>query len=97
MDMRLLMIMIIFNLNYLLIFIINFFFFFFFFFWGGSLSLESGVYSKQIGSLRNDDGDVNENVKKAIGLYRLNNNSARASRFLVHFFTVTVGLRHEIS
>ena len=30
MDMRLLMIMIIFNLNYLLIFIINFFFFFFF-------------------------------------------------------------------
>ena len=32
------------------------------------LSLESGVYSKEIGSLRNDDSDVNENVKKATGL-----------------------------
>ena len=41
MDMRLLMIMIIFNLNYLLIFIIivNFFFFFFFFFEGVSQEL----------------------------------------------------------
>lgn len=32
------------------------------------LSLESGVYSKEIRILRNDDDDVNENVKKAMGL-----------------------------
>ena len=41
------------------------------------------------GSLSNDDGDANENVKTAIGLDWQNNNSARASRFFVHFFAVT--------
>ena len=41
-----------------------------------------------IGSLSNDDGDVNENGKKAIGLDR-QNNIARVSRFFVHFFSVT--------
>ena len=35
-------------------------------------------------SLRNDDGDGNENGKKAIGLHKQNNNFARASRFFVH-------------
>ena len=40
-----------------------------------------------IGSLSNDDGDVNENGEKAIGLDCRNNNFARASRFFVHFFT----------
>ena len=40
-----------------------------------------------IGSLSNDDGDVNENGKKAKGLDWQNNSSARASRFFVHFFT----------
>ena len=40
-----------------------------------------------IGSLSNDDGDVNENGEKAIGLDWQNNNFARASRFFVHFFT----------
>ena len=39
-----------------------------------------------IGSLSNDDGDVNENGKKAIGLDRQRNNIARVSRFFVHFF-----------
>ena len=39
-----------------------------------------------IGSLSNDDGDVNENGKKAKGLDWQNNSSARASRFFVHFF-----------
>ena len=35
----------------------------------------------------NDDSDVNENDKeKTIGLDWQNNNSARASRFFVHFF-----------
>ena len=41
------------------------------------------------GSLRNDDGDVNENGKKAIGLDWQNNNFARTSRFFVHFCTTT--------
>ena len=41
------------------------------------------------GSLSNDNGDVNENDKKAIGLDWQNNNFARASRFLVDFFAVT--------
>ena len=45
--------------------------------------------------LSNDDGDVNENDKKVIGLDRQNNNSARASRFFVHFFAVTAKLRRE--
>ena len=39
-----------------------------------------------LGSLSNDDGDVNENGKKAIGLDWQNNNFARASHFVVHFF-----------
>ena len=33
-----------------------------------------------------NDGDGDENGKKAIGLDWQNNNSARASRFFVHFF-----------
>ena len=47
-----------------------------------------------IGSLSNDDGDVNENVKKAVGLdwqYIF----ARASRFFVHVFAVTARLRRD--
>ena len=45
--------------------------------------------------LSNDDSDVNENVKKAIGLDWQNNNFARASRFFLHFFAVTAQLRRE--
>ena len=48
-----------------------------------------------IGSLSNDDGDVNENGKKPIGLDKQNNNSARASCFVVHFFAVTARLQRE--
>ena len=48
-----------------------------------------------IGSLSNDEGDVKENGKKAIDLDLQNNNFARASRFLVHFFAVTARLRRE--
>ena len=44
---------------------------------------------------RNDDGDFNENGKKAIGLNWQNNNFARASRFFVHFFAVIARLRRE--
>ena len=47
------------------------------------------------GSLSNDDGDGNENGKKAIGLDWQNNNFARASRFFVHFFAVVARLQRE--
>ena len=45
--------------------------------------------------LSNDDGDGNENGKKAIVLDWQNNNFARASRFFVHFLAVVARLRHE--
>ena len=45
-------------------------------------------------SLSNDDGDGNENGKKAIGLDKQNNNFARASRFFVYFLAVVARLRH---
>ena len=48
-----------------------------------------------LGSLSNDDGDVNENANKAIGLDWQNNNFARASRFFVHVLAVTARLRRE--
>ena len=46
------------------------------------------------GNLSNDDGDVNENGKKAIGLDWQNNNFACAAFFL-QFFTVAARLQHE--
>ena len=76
--------------------------------------------TKSVGTLRNYDGDGEENVKKAGGLISKtttlhvhhaflyislplqsktidldwqNNNSARASRFFVHFFAVLAQLR----
>ena len=45
--------------------------------------------------LSNDDSNVNENVKKAMGLDLQNNNFAQASRFFLHFFAVTARLRRE--
>ena len=49
-----------------------------------------------LGSLSNDDDDGNKNGKKTIGLDWQNNNFARASCFLVHFFAVIAWLReHE--
>ena len=48
-----------------------------------------------LGSLSNDDGDANENGKKTIGLDWQNNNSARVSRFFVHFFAVSARVRRE--
>ena len=48
-------------------------------------------------SFSNNDGDGNENGKKAIGLYEQNNNFARASRFFVHFLAVVAGLWPETS
>ena len=48
-----------------------------------------------IQSFSNDDGDGNENVKKANSCIEQNNKFARASRFFVHFFAVTAPLRRE--
>ena len=56
---------------------------------------ENRVQIGKVGSLRNDDGDSNENGKKAIGLDKQNNNFARASRYFVHFSTVVVRLHRE--
>ena len=49
----------------------------------------------ELGSLRNDDGDGNENGKKAIDLDKQNNKFTRASRFLVHFLAVIARLQRE--
>ena len=49
---------------------------------------EESVPSTTVGSLRNHDGDGNENGNKAIGLEKQNNNFTRASRFFVHFSAV---------
>ena len=42
-----------------------------------------------------DDGDGNENGKKAIALDKEDNNFARASHFFAHFFAVVSRLRRE--
>ena len=47
------------------------------------------------GSLSKDDGDGNENGKKAKGLDKQNNNFVCASRFIVHFVTVAARLQCE--
>ena len=47
--------------------------------------------------LSKDDGDGNENGKKAIGSDRQKNNFARASRFFMHFLAVVARLRRKIS
>ena len=53
------------------------------------------VLEQQIGSSSNNDGDGNQDVKKAMGLITQNNNFEHASRFFVHFFTVLARLRRE--
>ena len=52
-------------------------------------------FANPMGNLSNEDGDGNENGKKAKEFYHQNNNFARASRFFVHFFAVVARLRHE--
>ena len=51
------------------------------------------IYSNQLVML--NDGDGNENGKEAIGLDWQNNNSARTSRFIVHFFAVASRLTRK--
>ena len=46
--------------------------------------------------LKQGDGDGNENGKKAIGLYKKNNNFTRALRYSVHFPAVAARMRREI-
>ena len=61
----------------------------------GSITLPRLLFPPTTGSLSNDDGDGNENGKKAIGLDRQNNNFARASRVFLHFFAVAARLQRE--
>ena len=53
------------------------------------------VLSRILESLSNDDGDANENGKKAIGLDWQNNDSACASHVFVDFLTVTARVQRE--
>ena len=57
-------------------------------------SIQKALYNS-LGRLSNDDGVVNENGKKGIGLNWQNNNFARALRFFVHFFDVAARLRRD--
>ena len=50
------------------------------------LSQAGAVQTLLLGSLSTDDGEVNGNGKKTIGLDWQNNNSALESRFSLHFF-----------
>ena len=54
-----------------------------------------GQFAFIFGTLRSDDGDGKENVKKQFKFNNQTNNFARASRFFVHFFAVTARLRRE--
>ena len=63
--------------------------------WRNATVVEKVLDNNKRELLSNDDGDGNENGKKAIGLDRQNNNFARASRFFVHFLAVVARLRHE--
>ena len=61
-----------------------------------SFSLEENFREEMVKSLTNDDGDGNENGKKAIGLDRQQNSSfVYKSRFFVHFFAVVARLQRE--
>ena len=50
-----------------------------------------------IRTLRNYDGNGKENIKKNDRFNEQNNNSARASRFFLHFFAVPAQLRREMT
>ena len=63
--------------------------------WRNATVVEKVLDNNKRELLSNDDGDGNENGKKAIVLDWQNNNFARASRFFVHFLAVVARLRHE--
>ena len=53
------------------------------------------VREMSVGSFSNDDGDSNENVKKAIGLLSKTTSFHVHLFFFVHFFAVTARLQRE--
>ena len=54
------------------------------------------VLATEVGSVSNDDGDGNENGKKARGLdWQHNNNFARASLYFVQLFAVAARVQRE--
>ena len=58
----------------------------------GGIFVKVSVYGHHIFKrelFSNDNGNINENGTKAIGLDWQNNNFARASCFFVHFFAIT--------
>ena len=63
--------------------------------WRNATVVEKVLDNNKRELLSNDDGEGNENGKKAIVLDWQNNNFARASRFFVHFLAVVARLRHE--
>ena len=62
--------------------------------WSLIITFQNNDAILALGNLNNDDGEVDENGKKALGL-DFHNNFARASPFFVHFFAVTARLRRE--
>ena len=60
-----------------------------------SFSLEENLRAEMVKNLSNDDGDGNENGKKAIGLDRQNSSFVRVWRFFVHFFAAIARLQRE--
>ena len=56
---------------------------------------EGGPLHEQVGTLRPNDADGNENVKKNKRFNKQNNNFARVSRSFVHFFPVFARLRRD--
>ena len=56
-------------------------------------------FHRPIGTLRNhdDDDDGNGNLTSKNNRFNEQNNSARASRFFVHFFAFTAQLRSEMT
>ena len=55
-----------------------------------------GAEVKELGTLRNYDGDVNGNVKKAIDLMSKTTTLHVHHAFFVHFFAVLAQLRREM-
>ena len=60
-----------------------------------SLNLFREVSAETLGSFSNDDGDGNQDVKKAIGLLRKTTTLHVYHAFFVHFFTVLARLRRK--
>ena len=56
-----------------------------------------GAEVRELGTLRNYDGDGNGNVKKAIGLMSKTTTLHVHHAFFVHFFAVLAKLRREMA